>query len=283
MEDFSYRLGLTGTVLNPSSSATPFVDITKISGLDTPDLRTTERDHEGVDGGFLDAEFEKMRTIVLEGQLITNGVGTEAFLDGLKYEWAVGRGVRGFYFQHPGVAERVVYVKALGVRYDVNELRRVGSCDVQFTCQAENPSIFDSSTITLSIPQGLTVTTGFGFPLGFPFGFGAPVSPAAVNALNSGNRPATAVITIPGPVDSPRIYNDTTGDVLSFGLSLAAGDSLVIDLYNRTVKLNGTASRRNTLADPNWFLLQVGDNIIRYRADSTGNPNASITYSNAWR
>jgi hypothetical protein len=57
----------------------------------------------------------------------------------------------------------------------------------------------------------------------------------------------------------------------------------VIDLYNRTVRLNGTASRRNTLINPDWFMLSPGDNIIRYRADSSGNPDASISYRNAWR
>lgn len=283
MDNFSYRLGASGTVLNPNAPTAPFVDIIKISGLDTPELRTSERDHEGVDGGFLDAEFEKMRTIVLEGQVITNGVGTQTFLDQLKYEWAVGRGIQPFYFQHPEVNERLVYVKGLGVRYDIDELIRVGSCDVQFMCQAENPSIFDSSPVTVAISQGATLLTGFGFPLGFPFGYGAPVSPAFTNAFNGGNRPATATITIPGPVTNPRIFNDTTGDVLDFTLVLSGTDVLTIDLYNRTVTLNGTASRRSALNDPNWFMLEVGDNILRYRADTTSNPDAMITYRNAWR
>src|SRR3954466_13895373 len=114
-----------GTVLNPTDQTLPFVDITKVSGLDTPELRTTERDHEGVDGGYVDAEFEKMRTLTLEGQVITNGVGTEPFLDTLKGEWSARSSVVQFYLQHPDVAERTMFVKPLGVRYDVDELRRV--------------------------------------------------------------------------------------------------------------------------------------------------------------
>jgi len=276
-------MGASGTVLNPDSPATPFVDITEVQGLDTPEIRSSERDHEGVDGGFLDAEFEKMRVITLTGQVITNGVGTETFLDQLKYEWSVGQGIVPFYFQHPDIAERLMFVKPLGVRYDVNELRRLGSADIQFMCQAENPSIFDSDLLTLAIPQGATLISGRAYSKGFPFGYGAPVSPAFVNAYNAGNRAADATFTIVGPVDVPRIFNDTTGNVLQFNLSLTASDTLSINLYNRTVILNGTASRRSALDAPDWFMLQRGDNIIRYRADSTGNPDASVSYRNAWR
>lgn len=283
MDDYSYRLGDLGTVLNPNLVVPPFVDIIEVTGLDTPELRTTERDHEGNDGGFLDAEFEKMRTLTLEGQIITNGINTWPFIDQLKREWAAGQGELPFAFQHPGLEERVIFVKPLGVRFNVNTLIRVGSCDVQFMCQAENPAIYSNNLITLALPQGVSLVGGIGFNLGFNLDFGAPVSPAYANAYNGGNRPATAIITIPGPVDAPRIFNDTTGNVLEFGLSLSASDYLTIDLYSRTVYLNGTASRRNTLKNPDWFFLQPGDNIIRYRADSSGNPNASISYRYAWR
>lgn len=283
MNDFEYRMGDSGTTLNPSDMTLPFVDIVKVTGLDTPELRTTERDHEGVDGGFLDAEFERMRTLTFEGQVITNGVGTEAFLDTLKGEWAVGQGLQPLYIQHPEVQERVVFVKALGVRYDVNELRRLGSADIQFMCQAEDPALYDSTLLSLPINQGLSIASGFGFPLGFPFGFGAPVDPTTTNAYNGGNRPARATITIPGPVTNPRIISETAGKELRFLITLEASDSLIIDLYARTVKLNGTVSRRGTLQNPNWFMLAKGDNFLQYRADTTGNPAATISYRYAWR
>lgn len=283
MNDFEYRMGASGTVLNPNAVTMPFCDITKVGGLDTPEIRTSERDHEGVDGGYLDADFEKMRVLTLEGQVITDGITAESYLDRLKGEWAVGQGVVPLYFQHPGVAERLVFVKPLGVKYDVDALRRIGSADIQFMCQAEDPRVYDSALLTLPINQGLTASVGHGFPLGFPFGYGAPVDPTTTNAYNGGNRPTTALISIPGPVTNPRIVNTTTGDELAFVIVLQVGDTLVLDLYNRTVRLNGTASRRNTLLEPNWFMLQQGDNFLQYRADTTGNPAASISYRYAWR
>lgn len=283
MDDFSYKLGDAGVVLNPNDAVMPFVDVVKITGLDSAELRVTERDHEGTDGGFLDAYFEKMRTVVLEGQVITDGSSTESYLDTLKSNWSPSRTSIPLYLQHPGVDERLVMVKPLGVRYDVDQLRRTGCADVQFVAQAEDPRVYSSELVTLPISQGGLAATGMGFPFAGLFGFGAVVAPATTNAFNGGNRPTPAVITIPGPVTVPRIFNDTTGDVLEFNITLGAADFLVVDTYYRTVKLNGTASRRGVLTNPDWFDLTPGDNLIRYQANTEGNPNASISYRYAWR
>jgi hypothetical protein len=275
----------TGVVLNPNdTSVLPFVDITEVDGLDTPDLRTTERDHEGTDGGFLDAEFEKMRTITLTGQLIANDPNSiQPFLDQLKANWAVRNAAVPFYYGTPGVPDRVVFAKPLGVRYNIDSLWRTGSCDVQFMCQAEDPRIYTSAIQTYSLSQGLAITSGFALNLSFNFGFGAVVDPNQTDVVNGGNRPAPATITIPGPVSNPVIYNDTTGNVLQMVIDVAASDTLVINLLNRTIKLNGTVSRRAALVNPDWFLLQPGDNYLRYRASTSGGPAATITFRNAWR
>lgn len=284
MDTFSYQLGDTGTILNPNdTSVLPFVDIRNVSGLDTPEYRTSERDHEGTDGGFLDAEFEKMRTITLEGQVIGDVSTVETFLDKLKGEWAPRRTTVPFNFAHPGVAQRTIFVKPIGVRYDVTTLRNTGCADIQFMAQAEDPRIYDSALQTVQLATGIPISTGIGFPLDFPFGFGDVVSPDGTTVTNGGNRPAPATITLFGPVTNPVIYNDTTSDTLAFTIDVGASDYLVIDLGAKTVKLNGSASRRGTLLNPNWFLLEPGDNFIRYRATAGGATPASIAFRNAWR
>lgn len=283
MDSFSYQLGDTGTILNPNIPTPPFVDITNVQGLDSPEFRTTERDHEGVDGGFLDAEFEKMRTIVLEGQMIATVDTAESFLDRLKADWAPRRTVIPFNFALPGVNQRTIFVKPLGVRYNSTTLRNQGCADVQFMCQAEDPRIYDSALQTVQLAAGLPITTGIGFNLGFNFGFGATVSPDGTTVVNAGNRPTPAVITLYGPVSNPVIYNDTYSHTLSFDIVVASGDFLVIDTGNRTVKLNGTASRRGSLINPDWFYLESGDNFLRYRALTGGATPASVAFRNAWR
>jgi tail protein len=283
-DDFSWVLSATGVVLNPTNPTPPFIDITEVTGYDSAELRTTERDHEGVDGGFLDALFEKMRTVTLEGQLIVNDYSTvESYLDTLKSNWGPVATPIPLYHKLPGVAERVLFVKPLGVKYNINQLRRTGATDVQLMAQAEDPRIYSSDAFTFPINQGIAATTGIGFDLGFNMDFGTVVAPTSTNAGNPGNRSTPWIINIPGPVTTPRIYNDTTGDVLEFQITLGATDYLTIDSYYRTVKLNGTASRRSSLTNPNWFFLQPGDNFLRYQADTSGNPAATITYRPAWR
>lgn len=284
-EDFTYQLTSTGILLNPQYPTPPFVDITKATGFDSAELRTTERDHEGVDGGFLDAFYEKMRTVTLEGQLYCNDyLVVESYLDSLKSNWSPVATPIPLYFKKPGVSERLIFVKPLGVRYDVDELRRSGRAAIQFVAQAEDPRVYTAEAIVeAQIAQTTAAVTGFGFNLSFNFGFGGSVTPTVYNAYNEGNRSTPAVIKIPGPVTRPRIYNDSVGGVLDFQTEIATGDYLLVDTYYRTVKLNGTISRRGTLTDPDWFLLQPGDNYMRYQADTTGNPAALITYRHAWR
>jgi hypothetical protein len=123
---FSYRLGDNGVILNPTNLVPPFVDITEITGLDNAPYRTTERDHEGTDGGYMDAMYEKGRTITLEGMAYSSvHEQVTPFLDQLKADFAPSRVPVPFYYLEPGVPERLLFVKPLGARYDIAEMRRV--------------------------------------------------------------------------------------------------------------------------------------------------------------
>lgn len=285
-EDLTWRLGDTGVILNTDSSSFPFVDIDTVKGFDSAPFRTTERDHEGDDGGFMDAEFEKGRDLVLGGTVYADPNNMESFLDSLKANWAPSAVQIPLYYKAPGVAERFLYVKPLGVRYDWSPLRRTGQADIQFGAFAEDPRIYTSSVLSSQLSLGATVLTGFGFPLGFPFGFGGVSSTTdQVQLIVDGNRPTPPLFVISGPVDNPRILNDTVGKEMIFNnISLGASDTLTVDPKNKTVKLNGTANRRNTLVAPTWFYLQTGINVLRFRASSS-DPTAklTVTYRPAWR
>jgi hypothetical protein len=284
LDDYTFKLGDSGVVLN-DDPALPFVDIEKVTGLDSPPFRETTREHEGVDGGFLDAEFERGRDIILEGVVYADetGTGVETFMDSIKFNYAPVTAPIPFYFKAPGVEERLVFVKSRGVSYDWDQLRRLGMARIQFKMFGEDPRIYTSVEETLDIPFSGFTGSGFSFSLAFSFGFGAAVLPPGGTVTNSGNRPAPAIITIDGPVTDPRITNDTLGLTLSFVITLSGTDSLVIDLGSRTAILNGTTNVRGTLIDPTWWLLAPGDNSITYTAGSGTGSNLNITFRSAWR
>ncbi len=283
--DYTFQLADTGVLLNnDASSSVPFVDIDKISGLDSAPYRETERDHEGVDGGFLDAEFEKGRPVVLEGTAFADVTTLLPYLDTIKANWAPSTTPIPLYLYAPGVGERIVFVKPRGVRYDWEQALRTGTSRIQLVAYAEDPRIYSSALQSVVIPLGATITTGFSFSYSFSFSFGATSSATdGAYVTNSGNRPAPAILTITGPVVNPVVVNDNTSSTLSFNITLTSTDVLVVDLVNHTVVLNGTANRRGSLLVSDWFLLAVGSNFIRYRAESGSGTTLTVSWRSAWR
>lgn len=282
LADLTFKLGDAGVILNDDSLSLPFVDIDKVTGLDSPSFRETIRDHEGVDGGFIDAEFEQGREIFLEGTAYCAAGAEETYLDSLKANYAPVQTPIPFYVKAPGVGERVAFVKSRGISYDWDMLRRLGMTRIQFKMYAEDPRLYDNSLQSFQIPFGGEVGTGFGFNLGFNFGFGTTVLPNGLNVPNQGNRPAPAILTVNGPVTNPRIINDTQSKTLEFAIVLGSLDFLTIDLANRTVVLNGSANRRNTMTTSQWFFLNPGDNFIRF-GGTTGTGTLTVSFRNAWR
>ena len=79
------------------------------------------------------------------------------------------------------------------------------------------------------------------------------------------------MIRISGPVDGPRLRNETTGHELALDITLVSGEWVDLDSKNRTVLLQGTANRYSTLTTPEWWELQPGANQLRFTAaDPTG-------------
>lgn len=275
-EDYTFLFSDTGTVLNTSAVVTnPFVDVDKVTGLDNTDFRTTERDREGMDGGFIDALYEKIRFVTLEGTIYN---ATEVFLDTLKANFAPGNVAKPFYFKSPATAERLVYCKSYGIKFDWDTNRRLNMVKFQIQLKAEDPSIY-GALIAGSVNLGGT-STGFGFPIGFPLGFGGVSSNIGAASINNiGNRDTDAVFIINGPVTNPALLHDNTGNKLTFAFVLGTGEYLTVNLRNKSVILNGTANRRGTLTGTSrWFMLVPGVNTVRF----LGTPGAStptVSYS----
>lgn len=283
-EELTFKLGNSGIVLNTDSIGLPFVDIEKVHGLDNSPYRETERDHEGDDGGFLDAEFERGRPLMLEGTIYSDTATMESYLDSLKANFAPSSVLVPFYYKAPGVDERVLFVKPQGCKYSWESLRRIGKSPVLFKMFAEDPRIYTATPVTTNLPFVAGATSGFGFNLAFNFGFGGSSGSDGQFVTNAGNRPTPVEFTIHGPCDTPSILDDTYGHNLTFNTILAASETLVVNTQYKTVRLNGILSRRNTLAAPDWFFLNPGQTFIRYRAVSgTVASSMDVLFYSAWR
>lgn len=285
-EDFTFQVRDDGVILN-TDVVLPFVDITRVVGLDSTPYRATERQHEGQDGGFMDAEFEEGRHVILEGTVYAAEGGMEEFLDLLKEDFAPVRSPVSFFLRAPGRDERLLFVKPLGMRYAWDSKRRTGQADAQFLLFAEDPRIYTSALQSSVIDVNFaTDIPGFSFDFGFDFTFGAPLVGNGQDVVAGGNRPSPPLLTInavSSPCVNPRILNLTQSRSLVLNITLGAGDTLVLDPYRRTVTLNGVVNRRSALVVDQWFLLQVGTNFIGYRSGSDDDSTLTVTHRDAWR
>lgn len=163
INEYEFKLNDGGLLLNSDSLGTPFTDITKVSGLDSAPYRETTRDHEGADGGFIDAEFEKGRDIILEGTIYSSLANVENYLDNLKANFAPVQTPIPLYLNPGSVGERLIFVKPRGVRYDWDTARRLGCTAAQFLMYAEDPRIYTSGLINSTISYGGDAGLGFSF------------------------------------------------------------------------------------------------------------------------
>lgn len=284
--DLSWQLGDTGVIINDDlTPGAAYIDIEKAPGWDSAPFRETKRDHEGVDGGFMDAVYEQGRDVSLTGTVYFNGNPIFPFLDRLKANWAPSNVLVPLYFRSNEVGTRVLFVKPLGVKYDIDTGLRIGATAIQFSAYAEDPRIYTDFQNDFTLTVGATVYTGIGFPFGFSFGFGGVSSTTdGVTMTVGGNRPTPPLFTITGPVVNPHIYNVTTSNEMSFNTTLGVGETLVIDTQYRTVRFMGTSNRRGTMMSTGWFFLQPGSNFIRFRSENASDTGTLlIQYRDAWR
>jgi hypothetical protein len=271
--DFQFRFGDSGVTLNTDVASVPFVDINKVSGLDSGEFRITERQREGMDGGYVDARFLQARTIVIEGMIY----GNEDYLEALRVNFAASELIQPLYYR-ANSNERMLFCKSLGLKYDWTTARRTGGTPFQLQFKAEDPTIYGTAIITGSTPLSVPPTTGMDFPIEFPLTFGgAAFSYGGLTIINYGTKPTSAIFTLTGGVTDPEIVDDNTGRRLSFTGVFSASDMITVDTRNRTVLLNGTYRRTILKSTSRWFSIQKGANVVRFLGSaSAGTPTLSF-------
>lgn len=148
---------------------------------------------------------------------------------------------------------------------------------------ATDPLIYSDTLSSGMTTLEVATVSGLTWPLSWPLSWGGSTQSGTINATNNGNTATPVVIRIDGPVTDPTIENVTTGSELSLSITVETGDFLLIDSGQRSVLLNGTASRYSTL-DPGstWFDLEPGLNTIRFAGASSTAGTLSITWRSAW-
>lgn len=154
--------------------------------------------------------------------------------------------------------------------------------DVIFTVGliAPDPRKYGTQTYALSASANGQLL-GLAAPLTPPVLLPAQPPPGSITLTNHGNFETRPTVMITGPISAPALYNQTTGQTVSFStLALAASDQLAVDLLNRTAYLNG--SFRPADVSSSWWVLDPGTAQIVLQGSAATGSQMTVTYQDAW-
>ncbi len=258
------------------------IDVAEVTGLeDLPDIRRADRPRARAAGRWANPHYPDERIVTFRLEMAEEDPDALGVLLGQIDSMTVPRddaSPLGFHFD--GRPEQVVFARPLRrqIPTDLRRLFGAAVATVQFV--AADPLKYSATETSDSTGVG-SVSGGLGFPHGFPHGFGSATA-GTIAVQNDGTVDAPWTATLDGPLTSPSItLVGTTGALALNGFSLAAGESLEIDSAERTVMLNGTASRYSSLTSRTWFDLPPGASLVQLGA-AAGTGTLTLRYRSAW-
>lgn len=142
----------------------------------------------------------------------------------------------------------------------------------QFSLSAPYPYWQKDSNVSLAL-FGVQKLFKFPWNISQPYRFGSMMETQFMSILNGGQVPVPFTVTFfaKGEVDTPKITNVQTGEILTVNKTMASGERVVVEItHDRTyVTSSVDGNIRGALdLDSNLFRLAVGDNVLKPLADS---------------
>lgn len=242
--------------------------ITGVTGLGAADIRTSSFLYSGRSGGTITNQLYGFRQISITGRIGKVGgsreqhrVDRSALLSALPIDALIPIYITVFSNETYRVDCRVTDVK---VEY------MTGGYISEFLIQltAPDPLFYstDGGDAQTAIVNRTLDNGGYVTPYILPVVWDEGGQPTIVS--NSGNAIVYPTLTIHDTAHDPVITNQATGEQFALSINTTDGDELVIDMQNRTVRLNGSDVIGNMVAGSTWWGLLVGDNSIRFDTDT---------------
>jgi hypothetical protein len=242
--------------------------IKKVSGLGPADIRTSSFLYSGRSGGLVTDQQSGFRMVGIEGKIgriggsrVQHAADRQALLAALPIGTKIPVYITNFAGEQFRIDANVTDAK---VEYSQGGYQS----DYMIQLTAGDPLFYSvsggdeqSAIVNRTIDNGGYVT-----PYILPVIWDVGGQPTIV--LNNGNAVVYPVITIHDETHDPILTNQATGEQFAMSINTNDGDELVIDMLNRTVKLNGSDVIGNKVDGSVWFGLLVGNNAIRFDTDT---------------
>lgn len=251
-----------------------------LSGLTSPDIRTGDGLYAGVDGGYVSSQLYGFRNIVISGFYIGK---TCQEADELRQQLMSELHIRYLY--------PIFITSFSGKHYFVegyitdrrSDITNPTSGEFQITIHCPDPIIYDGGDGIASDSAWFEQTFYKEQPGGFNIEYQVPVQwvagQMATNIENLGTVAAYPIITLSGKFTSPRITNLTTNEFIELERTTTASDTIVINMKERIITLNGVSIASSRTIESSWWTLAQGNNkIVLETYSSSDNNFGTIKY-----
>jgi hypothetical protein len=280
---------------SPSWLSTPFVfggagspwQILDVDGLEgLPDLRVQDDNRGYNDGMFSGRDFYAGRLLTFTINVFASATASawanlNTMQQALRPQQS-GTSLLQFQLSADGNLQQI-YGRVRTRHAVVDPEYTYGFIRTQVTIFCPNPKYYDDAAQTLSMTPQQVAGRAYNRTYNLTYGGGSLTN--IVTVVNTGWADTGPLITINGPVTNPTITNPVTGAYMTFATTLAATDSLVIDLENKTVTLNGSSARNLLLGGSTWLTAFANSNTqfaFSGTAYTIGTTAASLVYRNAY-
>lgn len=240
-----------------------------LTGLTSPDIRTGDGLYAGVDGGYVSSQLYGFRDIVISGFYIGS---TCEEADNLREKLMRSLHIRYLYPVFITTFSGKHYFTEGYITDRRSDITHPTSGVFQITIHCPDPIIYDGGDGVNADSAWFEQTIYKEKPGGFDIEYQVPVQwvegQMVTNIENLGTVEAYPIITIKGIIHNPTITNLTTNEFIRLVKTTASSDTLVINMKERIITLNGVSIASTRDIDSTWWALQPGNNKISLQSAS---------------
>lgn len=281
LNNYSFQFG--SFVFGGANS--PF-QVLSVDGLESLPLIRNQDDNRGYnDGMFTGRDFLAGRTLVFDC-LILAGDGNSAHTNFNLFQAALvpqTSGTQTLSFQlSPSDPTYQFNARVRSRQSLVNVDYSYGYIKAQVSFFCPDPRYYSDTATTASMTPSATQGRTYDRTYDVTYGGGSLTNSVAI--VNSGSWTTYPTITITGPVTAPTIGNATTGQYMTVNYTLTALDTVVIDLNEKLITLNGSSARNLVAGNSQWFGAPPGTSNFYFTGTgySIGTTSAVVSYRSAW-
>jgi len=190
-------------------------------------------------------------------------------------------------WRYNGENARRLYCRPRRCNMPIDEISYHGIRRADLMFEAGDPRIYDDSETFVTLFPGFTAG-GLSFAHGFPHSFGSSVGGGGlVSNLGNFDTPIYGRVTAHSDgIQGWSLENVNSGEVFSMDIVMGDGEFLDFNFRDKTVLLQGTATRTNKVNRPEstWFTLEPGDTSLLFSVDPIANGSATMDlfFRSAW-